>query len=391
MTILCEPDAAAASLLAPFLGDDVHIVVSLRAATRALAADPLENLVVIGSGVRLENALAFASQLSREHAEKDIILMRDSVDAELISRALDSGVHTVLPTNERHALAEAAKRLLATRRPAPAPATPPVKSSAPGVIVAVLAAKGGCGKTTFAINLALALHAEGARRVCLLDLDLDSGDVASSLHIDADCTLLDAVPGVRTLNRAAVASLVTQYKPGLDCILAPVGPGEAERIPPTLVRDLLAALPTLYDYVIVDTPARFPAHVLAALDAADHHVLVTVPEIPALRSLRLTLDVLDLLSYRRDSRSIIVNRTDPRVVLSAKNVEALVRSPIAGHVPFSWDVPASINNGAPIVAADPDHPASKAIRAFARTQVSAEGRAKRGAGTPRRSVRGWST
>src|SRR6185437_3433495 len=126
--------------LAPFLGDDVHIVVSLRAATRALAADPLENLVVIGSGVRLENALAFASQLSREHAEKDIILMRDSVDAELISRALDSGVHTVLPTNERHALAEAAKRLLATRRPAPAPATPPVKSTAPGVIVAVLAA-----------------------------------------------------------------------------------------------------------------------------------------------------------------------------------------------------------------------------------------------------------
>ncbi|MGH8963160.1 MAG: AAA family ATPase [Jatrophihabitantaceae bacterium] len=391
MTILCEPDAQAAALLAPFLGDDVQTVVSLRAAARALAADPTENLIVIGSGIRLENALSFTSQVSREHAGMDVILMRDWVNADLISRALDAGVHTVLPTNERHALAEARKRAIASRHVAPAPVLLPAKSAGPGVTVAILAAKGGCGKTTFAINLALALNANGTRRVCLLDLDLEFGDVASSLHVEPRRTLLDAVPGVRNLNRAAVSSLVTPIGPALDCILAPVGPGEAERVPPQLVPDLLAALPALYDYVVVDTPARLPAHVLAALDAADHHVLVTAPEVPALRSLRQTLDVLDLLAYRRDSRSIIVNRTDSRVVMSARDVEAMLHSPIAGHVPFSWDVPGSINRGAPIIAAEPDHPVSKAIRAFARTRISTEGRAKSRTSTPRRSVRGWTT
>jgi pilus assembly protein CpaE len=389
VTILCEPEATAASLLAPFLGDDVRIVVSLRAATRALAADPAERLVVIGSGVRVENALEFAAHVSRSAAGTDIVLMRDTVDSDLLSRAFDAGIQTVLPTHERHALAEACTRLAASRRPAAAPPQPGPTAAPNGVIVAVVAAKGGCGKTTFAINLARALTAGGEVRVCLVDLDLEFGDVASSLRLDVERTLLDAVPG-RALTRADIAALVTTYHPGLDCILAPVGPGEAERVTPAVAREALNALAQLYDYIVVDTPARMSHHVLAALDTADHHVLITVPEVPAVKSLRRTLDVLDLLGYRRESRSIVVNRTDPRVVLTARNVETLARSPIAGHIPFSWDVPASINHAAPLVTAEPDHPVSKAIRAFARARIGTGAAATRRPGVPRRSVRGWS-
>jgi Mrp family chromosome partitioning ATPase len=51
-----------------------------------------------------------------------------------------------------------------------------------GQIITVFAAKDGCGKTTLATNLAVVLHDGGARRVCLIDLDLESGDIASSGH-----------------------------------------------------------------------------------------------------------------------------------------------------------------------------------------------------------------
>jgi pilus assembly protein CpaE len=276
--------------------------------------------------------------------------------------------------------------------------TPSVVGSqpdAPGKVITVLSAKGGCGKTTFAINLALALHAEGAHRVCLVDLDLDSGDVANSLRLIAFRSLCDAHIKHPRTNRSSivslVASLATSYRSGFDCILAPVGPGDAERVPPGLVEDLLMALPQMYDYVIVDTPTGFPPHVLAALDHTDHQVLITTPEYPALKSLRMELDVLDLLSERRVPRSIVVSRTDPHVVLSAKQVEALVRSSIAGHVPYSWDVPASINRGIPILASQRNHPVGNAIRTFARRRIGAEVR------TPlarprlcrRGSARGW--
>jgi len=185
-------------------------------------------------------------------------------------------------------------------------------------IITVFSAKGGCGKTTVATNLAVALNASGARQVCLVDLDLAFGDVAISLQLTPSRTLIDAVATqIMSDDDERVSALLTPFRPGLDCILAPVEPGDAEKIPATLVSDLLERLRHRYDYVVIDTPSQFSEHVLAALDASHHHVLLTTPEVPALKNLRLTLDMLDLLSYSRDARSIVFNRSDAHGGLSA--------------------------------------------------------------------------
>ena len=140
-------------------------------------------------------------------------------------------------------------------------------------------------------------------------------------------------------------------------------------MPATLTAELLPLLSAEYDYVIVDTPAEFSPHVLAALDSSDHHVLLATPEVPTLKSLRLTLDTLDMLSYRGVSRSIVLNRCDSRVGLAGDDVERLLKSPIACWIPSSWDVPASINGGVPLVAAQPGHAVSVAIRRFAEDRL----------------------
>ena len=165
---------------------------------------------------------------------------------------------------------------------------------------------------------------------------------------------------------------MTNFRPGLDCILAPVEPGDAEKIPATLVSQVLDRLRHRYDYVVIDTPSQFSEHVLAALDSSHHHVLLTTPEVPALKNLRLTLDMLDLLSYSREARSIVFNRSDAHGGLSAADVEAAIKSPIAVHVPSSRDVPVSINHGVPIAVAKPDHPVSQAIRRFADSSIVGE-------------------
>jgi MinD-like ATPase involved in chromosome partitioning or flagellar assembly len=246
-----------------------------------------------------------------------------------------------------------------------------VAALAHGRIVSVFAAKGGCGKTTLATNLAVVLSAGGTRRACLLDLDLTFGDVASSLRLEPRRSLVDAVPMTGELDLPAIRSIVTPFTPGLDCILAPVRPGESELVSAGLVGELLAELTCWYDYVVVDTPAQFSPPIMVALDSSHHHVLLTTPERPALTSLRLTLDMLDLLSYERETRSIVFNRCDSSVGLSAAEVERVVKSPIAGHIPSSRDVPASINLGEPLTAAQPDHPVSRAIREFARAHLVA--------------------
>ena len=239
-----------------------------------------------------------------------------------------------------------------------------------GRIVTVFAAKGGCGKTTLATNLAVVLNAGGTRRVCLVDLDLAFGDVASMLSLEPAGSLVDAVAGAGQLEIAAIPSLVTPVGAGLDSVLTPVVPGDAARVPATLVGELLAILPSIYDYVVVDTPAHFSAHVLMALDSSHHHVLLTTPERPALHNLRLTLDMLDLLSYSRAARSVVLNRCDSRVGLTADDIERTIKTAIAGELPSSWDVSASINHGVPLAAEQPEHRYSQAVRRFVERHIT---------------------
>jgi len=138
--------------------------------------------------------------------------------------------------------------------------------------------------------------------------------------------------------------------------------------------------------VVVDTPAQFSEHVLTAMDNSAQHVLLTTPDVPALKNLRVTLDMLDLLSYPRNIRSVVVNRADSKVGLSSEDVERVVRSPIAAHVPSSRAVPISINNGTPITVSTPGHPVSQAIIGFARQRLvpAAEETAPRRLGRRRR-------
>jgi pilus assembly protein CpaE len=116
---------------------------------------------------------------------------------------------------------------------------------------------------------------------------------------------------------------------------------------------------------VVDTAAAFTDHVLAALDVSDHQVLITAPELPSLKNLRLALDTLDLLGYRKDIRSLVVNRADVKSGLTAAELEGVTMVPLAAHQPSTADVSASINRGVPLVIEQPEHPFSWALRRLA--------------------------
>jgi pilus assembly protein CpaE len=193
--------------------------------------------------------------------------------------------------------------------------------------------------------------------------------VAISVQIDPMRTIVDALPMAGHLDFSGAASLLSRYQPRLDMLLAPVTPGDAEKIPPRLVGELLAVLRGMYDYIVVDTPAAFSEHVLTAMDVSSQLVLLTTPDVPALKNLRVTLDMLDLLSYPRQIRSVVVNRSDSKVGLSLEHVERVVRCPISALIPSSRAVPISINKGVPITLDSPSHPVSQGVMKFAQQRL----------------------
>jgi pilus assembly protein CpaE len=368
MTILFEPHRRDAQQFAVLLGSDVHTAAAAADLANLLAQDPGEQLVVLGPGVDLGDALAVAAEYRVSRPTLGVVLIRDRLDVGLLGEAIRSGVREVVASNDPAGLLAACARSLEVSRQM-SPAVPRRQAMGGAEfdarVITVFAAKGGCGKTTLATNIAVALAAGGARRVGLVDLDLAFGDVAIILQLVPERSIADAVGLGDQLDETSVRAMLTPYAPGLDTLLAPAGPAEAERITQGLVADVLRIARGMFDFLVVDTPPQFTDHVLTALDASHIHVLLTTPDIPALKNLRIALDTFDLLDLPKESRLVVLNRSDAKVGLTPSDIERVIRSPISAHVPSSRDVPVSINRGVPIMVDNPQHPVSRAVRDFA--------------------------
>lgn len=380
MTILCTNQNPPHEGLVDAIGRHVRVARELSEVDHMLMRDPGELLVVIGADVDLGQAVDFAGGQRLRQQALGVVLVRHELEIEAFSLAMRAGIREVVAAEDLTGLAEACRRSRAlshsARQPLPAPGRPD------GKVITVFASKGGCGKTTLATNLAITLHAGGAR-VCLVDLDLAFGDVAISLQLEPKRTLVDAVAMGDSMDATGVAGLLTRFRPGLECVLAPVEPGDAEKVPASLIEDLLAVLRGMFDFVVVDTPPQFNEHVLKALDCADQHVLLTTPDMPTLKNLRVTIDMLDLLSYPRAARSILLNRENPRVGITAEDVEHVLRSSVVARIPDSIEVTASVNRGVPIAAEQPEHGVSVAIRDFGKRCLAGSPSARAAAPRPR--------
>ncbi len=371
MTILIEADGAAAETFRFALGAEVVVTDSIPGAVRALEEAGRELLVVVGPDIELGAALQFAEDFRMQRPELGIVLLRRRVDVAMLGQALRSGVREVVSPEDLPGLGQACRRSLDVSRRMVG-VNGQTEQHTGGRVVTVFAAKGGCGKTTIATNLAVALAERGRRSVCILDLDLEFGDVAIAMQLMPTRTIVDAVAMCGSMDETGVASLLTPHSPGVDCLLAPLEPGEASKIPVAVVTELLRTLRSMFDYVVIDSPPAFTEHVLAAFDVSDSYILLATLDIPALKNLRLTLDMLDMLGYPRESWHVVLNRSDSKVGLSVADVERTLRVPIAAQVPSSRSVSASINKGVPLVLDEPGHPVSNAIRGIALGRIAVQ-------------------
>jgi len=376
MTVLYEPLRQQAQHLAMLVGGDIHTAVSLDEVTKLINNDREELLVVFGPGVPLSEAVGFAAAQRVIRPPLGVVLLRPHLDLGVLSEALRAGVREVADINDPAAvLAACARSLNLSRQMRGGPVRPAEVEDGPGPdgrVITVFSAKGGCGKTTLATNLAISLAHGGSRRVCIIDLDLAFGDVAIMLQLVPEKTIADLIPVADRIDETGIRTMLTPYCPGVDAMLAPVQPAVAEEVTRDLVADIIELARAMFDYVVIDTPPQFNDVVLAALDASHLYVLVATPDLPALKNLRITLDMFEMLDYQRDHRVVVLNRADARVGLTAADIERVIRVPIMAHVPSSRDVPISVNKGVPIVLDSPGHPVSNAIRELANGRLAGE-------------------
>lgn len=363
MTIYFDNGQTGDATIKPALGPGLALAASLRDVQAELHTGE-HDLVVVGPDVDTEVGCSLAAELRVAGSAVGVVLICRELTSAVLQAAMVAGVREVVSSDDLPTLTAACQRSgEVSRQMRPRLPVPQAASSAPGQIVTVFAAKGGCGKTTVSTNLA-ATFARAGRRTCLVDLDLAFGDVAIAMALKPVRTIADAI-GLSALDETAVRSLVTRHHSGLDAILAPIEPGTAEGISSDLVGNLLEVLQTMYDVVVVDTPPAFTEHVLVSFDKADHCVLITTLDVPALKNLKLTLETLEMLDYPRERWHVVLNRADAKVGLSAQDVEQTLRTTISVQIPSSRAIPATVNRGVPIVLDQPGHAVSLAFRRLA--------------------------
>ena len=366
MAVLWDADPAAADTYRFAIGDQVQLVDSGQLLARALETDKHELLVVVGPDIDTQSACDFAAQLRLGRPEVGVVLLRRRPEVTILAQALRSGIREVVSAEDLTALADACRRsvdlsLALTRTDAEV-------GGRNGRVVTVFSAKGGVGKTTIATNLGVYLASTGSR-VLLVDLDLAFGDVAISLQLTPSRTASDLIAMSGQLDARGLASAVTRHASGLDTLCAPDTPADADQIPAAMTTQLLQVARGMYDFIIVDTPPAFTEHVLATLDVTDVSILIATMDVPAVKNMCLVLNTMDQLGYPKQSRVVVLNRSDIKAGLKIADIAAVTKQPVAVSVPNSPDVPASINRGVAIVLEEPHHPVSVALRTLADVHI----------------------
>lgn len=278
-----------------------------------------------------------------------------------LGEALIAGAHeiVILPA-ERSVVASAVQKAVARVATAAHSATE-VDTRSP--LVVVLGPKGGVGKTTIATNLATTL-AERGKRTLVIDLDLQFGDVGLVLGVEPDHTIHDLVTAQGRLDGERLRGFVGRSADGVDVLLAPVRPDQAEAVTPDRLAEILDVARNDYDVVVVDTPPAFTSTTITAIDNAQHAVMVGTLDLPGLKNMKVGLETLDLMGFDRERVITVLNRADSKVGLLGHDVKNVLGAAPQLEVPSDRRVPRSLNAARAIVMAEPKAPPAKALRSL---------------------------
>jgi len=217
-------------------------------------------------------------------------------------------------------------------------------------IISVFSNKGGIGKTSLAVNLAVELANTTKENIALMDLNFQMGDITTFLNLKPSFNISYMLENIEKINETFLLSTLERYKNSTLYVLAdPPYFKQADNIQPRQISKLFNTLKETFSYIIVDAEASFEGKNIAALDNSDLILLVTSANLPALRNTQRCLELFGKLGYDKDNIKIVVNRYMENDEIKEDDIEHLLDKQIYWKIPNNYfAVMSAINKGVPL-------------------------------------------
>jgi pilus assembly protein CpaE len=259
-----------------------------------------------------------------------VIVLLSSGDPDLLLRCLRLGAAEFLiqpftPDQLQAALAKLARLLPKERQPA----------QSVGKVYLVAPAKGACGASTLAVNIAFQWSRLGANRILLADMDPRTGTISFLLKIHSSYSFVDVLAHADKLDADLWKAMVT-HRHGVDVLIAPEMLLEA-------ASDLDQASPVIeyarqnYDVVVLDAASVYGPWNLSQARLADELLLVTTNELPALHAAQRALTYLEANRIGRWKTRVIVNRYQKDIGLAQEVISTALQTDIFHVIPSDYD------------------------------------------------------
>ena len=249
--------------------------------------------------------------------------------------------------------------------------------------IAAFSPKGGTGATTLAVNLAVALQQQTDSPVLLVDADLRTADVDIFLSVLSKHSIYNLIDLGQTIDEELLEQVVAKHNSGISVLRGepqlqfeiPIEPGQ--------MSDMFEGLCSFWKgYIVFNTSDGLDRWTVEILDSVDTVLVVTTPELPALRATRNFLDLADAAADQSGKWNLILSSYQGKKVLPISDIEASIRYPVKATIAEDIAVAsASINRGMPLVTSHRKSPAAQDILALTKQLADANPKS-----TPAQSV-----
>lgn len=387
---------------------DIDVVGSAASGAEAvsLATSLNPDVVLMDINMPDMDGIAATEQLARAAPTAAVVMMSVQGEADYLRRSMLAGAREFLVKPFSSDELTASIRQVYSRekeklsRMTLAPAAPAAGGGSsgsatgredgqePGSVVAVFSPKGGVGRTTVAVNLAVAAATELGKKVVLVDGSFQFGDVGVLLNLNPkNKSVADLVPELEQAGDGveSIDTFVINHSAGIRVLLAPPSPEMAELITPSGIKRVVETLRLTHDLVVVDCTAFFNDTTLAILDSADVILTMLSLEITSIKNMRLFLEVAEQLGYESGKVRLVLNRADSALGIRIADVEHSIGRKVDDTIVSDGrSVVYALNRGVPFFLSNREAQVSQDILRLAKA-VTGE-RAQVAAGTEARKA-----